>query len=213
MEYIQVNEHICYAGKFSHSHSHNTAEAYFHAIDLIFSALNNNFEISNDLRNDFTDRLNIHLHKIGIEKVGISKPKSWQEKLVDSSVNFAIKLKQSKLPHFVCSVFILIYRVIKDFNERFQFTSKVLNCLDYFLQLFLQFDHDFDIHQCVSELGFTVWEATVKAAIAFAQAEGYQHQNNNESKSKAKMKEIEESKLKKEGIVVKMEEESEKISN
>lgn len=62
-----------------------------------------------------------------------------------------------------------IINKLRELNDRFQVSVRVVNAIESGVMLFLRLDSHLDLHQSVSEIGWTVWEAILKAAIAYAQ--------------------------------------------
>ncbi|TIB13030.1 hypothetical protein E3P89_01411 [Wallemia ichthyophaga] len=147
-------------------------EAYFHAVDLIFSAINERKEMDSRRMEHLESMINCHLLKLGLTPVSCTKDRrgGWREGVIETSTAIAVAAKKSKLHQYALGGLINIVNALRQLNERFQISWRLVNALERAVALFVRLDSHLGLHQSACEIGWTAWEATVKAAIAYAQA-------------------------------------------
>ena len=78
-------------------------------------------------------------------------------------------IEPSQLHQYVYTALVSILNKLREMNQRFQITVRIVNAVEASVMFLLRLDSHLDLHQSVSEIGWTVWEALLKAAIAYAQ--------------------------------------------
>lgn len=76
-----------------------TDEAYFHAVDLIFSAINERKEMDSRRMEHLESMINCHLLKLGLTPVSCTKDRGggWREGVIETSTAIAVAAKRSKV--------------------------------------------------------------------------------------------------------------------
>lgn len=82
-----------------------------------------------------------------------------------------------------------------ELNSKLELSTKLIGAFDKTVTLFLRLDGNFDLHQWASEISWTLWEALLRASIAFAQADSAGTHN-----SRSRQRDREESDFKVETI-------------
>lgn len=89
---------VCVFGaldKESADSDNDTDEAYFHALDLIFSAMNADKDFDKDY---LESRINCHLLKLGLSPVKSDDNGSgWRDAVIESTIAVAVAAKKSKV--------------------------------------------------------------------------------------------------------------------
>lgn len=104
---------------------------------------------------------------------GEQLPKTWAEALIAASVGIAVLIKQSPLPYLISYVFSSLIGVLFFLDERFNLRSNIIMFMGDALEAFVELDKALGLHQAAGEAASVVWEAGIRAAVAFARADGF----------------------------------------
>ncbi|TIC07520.1 hypothetical protein E3Q16_00450 [Wallemia mellicola] len=149
-------------------------EAYFQAMDSIFSSLNSDREFDKEY---IEKRINCHLNKLGLRPVAYDNDKdvSWRSFVIDNAVSAAI-------PEYIYRMITGLLDTLYELNSKLELSTKLIGAFDKTVTLFLRLDGNFDLHQWASEISWTLWEALLRASIAFAQADSADSSDEEPSK-------------------------------
>ncbi|KAI9315162.1 hypothetical protein BX666DRAFT_1879026 [Dichotomocladium elegans] len=104
---------------------------------------------------------------------GVDKFKRLMQVIINTTVTFAILIKQSPLPDIVCFMFTCVVQFFVWIDGQYHIVNKVQDLGIECVKLMLKMDEQYHLHELASEAIYVFVAAGIKAAVAYKEAPAF----------------------------------------